>query len=46
MGEEFALMLNNITNIEYAVFFDLMENSAVDILIVIDKTSAYGETGT
>ena len=40
MGEEFSQMLNNITSLHYAVFFDLMENSSVDILIVMDKPSS------
>jgi len=40
MGEEFSMLLNNITNVQYAVFFDLMENSSVDILLVVDKPQA------
>lgn len=46
MGEEFSMLLNNITNVQYAVFFDLMENSSVDILLVVDKPQASGEAGT
>ena len=37
MGEEFASQLSNFNDVKYAVFFDLMENSAVDILLVHDK---------
>ena len=46
MGEEFGQMLNSIQNVTYAVFFDLMEDSTVDILLITDKTLASGETGT
>lgn len=46
MGEEFGTLLNNITDVQYAVFFDLMEDSSVDILIVTDKVLASEETGT
>ena len=46
MGEEFGQMLNSIQNVNYAVFFDLMEDSTVDILLITDKTLASGETGT
>ena len=46
MGEEFGQMLNSIQSVHYAVFFDLMEDSTVDILLITDKTLASGETGT
>ena len=46
MGEEFALILSNITEVEYAVFFDLMEDSSVDILMVTERVLPSGDTGT
>ena len=46
MGEEFASILSNITEVEYAVFFDLMEDSSVDILMVTERMLPTGETGT
>ena len=46
MGEEFGSHLTKYSNVEYAVFFDLMEDSGVDILIVSSKTLTSGEQGT
>ena len=42
MGEEFGLLLSSIQDVKYAVFFDLMEDSSVDILIVTDKQAPAG----
>ena len=39
MGEEFSTILSRIENVKYAVFFDLMEDSSIDILLVTDKES-------
>ena len=39
-------MLNRFNAVNYAVFFDLMEDSSVDILLVTDKHLASGETST
>ena len=46
MGEEFGSHLSKFNNVQYAVFFDLMEDSGVDILVVTEKTLASGEQGT
>jgi len=46
MGEEFGSHLTSFGNVHYAVFFDLMEDSGVDILLVTEKTKASGEPGT
>ncbi len=46
MGEEFGSHLSKFSNVQYAVFFDLMEDSGVDILVVTEKTLASGEQGT
>ena len=40
MGEEFASHLTNFTSVQYAVFFDLMEDSSVDILLVRERQVA------
>mmetsp|Transcript_48002 Transcript_48002/g.63557 ORF Transcript_48002/g.63557 Transcript_48002/m.63557 type:complete len:83 (+) Transcript_48002:1708-1956(+) len=36
MGEEFSSILSGVNNVMYAVFFDLMEDSTIDILLVTD----------
>jgi len=46
MGEEFGTLLLDYTEVQYAVFFDLMEDSSVDILLVSNIQQASGETGT
>ena len=42
MGEEFGSYLTNVTDVLYAVFFDLMEDASVDILLVREKPSPNG----
>ena len=37
MGDEFTSILSSINNVQYAIFFDLMEDSSIDILIVTEK---------
>ena len=37
MGEEFTTLLSSFDNVHYAVFFDLMEDSSIDILLVTSK---------
>jgi len=39
MGEEFSSLLSSTNNVHYAVFFDLMEDSSIDILLVTEKQS-------
>ena len=46
MGEEFGSQLYNIQDVKYAVFFDLTEDSSVDILLVTEKLLPTGESGT
>jgi len=46
VGDEFMTMLNSVKGVQYAVFFDLMEDSTIDILLITDKVQASGETGS
>ena len=43
MGEEFTQILSEHSNVKYAVFFDLMEDSSIDILLITEKQGQHGD---